>query len=80
MAKEFTLQEVLLNANVDLEIKKALCVGPAHELIKRIDRAEDIIIENIKIQLQTYLAHRVIALGRDATAFDLYKDMFPVQE
>lgn len=54
-----TLEEALYCANIDIEIKKAICVGPLFELTDRIEKAEKIIIDNLKHELRDYFAHEV---------------------
>jgi hypothetical protein len=70
------LEEALEHANIDLEIKKALCIGPLHELVDRIGIAEKNILNNMKYELRDYLAHRAQILGDNATALDLFNDVF----
>lgn len=60
------LEEALYNANIDIEIKKALCIGPLSELVHRIEIAEQIIIENLKNELRDYFAHQTMYADGDA--------------
>jgi hypothetical protein len=71
-----SLEEALSTANIDLEIKKALCLGPLSDLVNRINAAENNIVENLKYELRDYFAHRVMILGSNASAVDLFNDIF----
>lgn len=73
-----TLEEALYLANIDMEIKKALCIGPLFEVTHRIEGAEQIIVENLKLQLRDFFAHQVMYLDKEdrGTATELFDKIF----
>jgi hypothetical protein len=59
------LNQAIHLANIDIEIKKALCIGPAYEFTQRIDNAEKIIAMNVRNELKDFLAHRIMIFSKD---------------
>lgn len=53
-----SLKEAFFKAGIKDTIGRALCIGPAHEIVIRIDLAEKKIIENVLYELRDYFAHQ----------------------
>lgn len=71
-----SLEQALYTANIDIEIKKALCIGPPHELTERIDKAEKIIIDNLKNEIRDFFAHRIQLYGAHNDCEEIVNDFF----
>jgi len=55
----------MASKTLDEALNKALCIGPLNE-----------VKQNLINELRDYFAHRTMIIGEDATARDLFHDVF----
>lgn len=59
------LEQVFALIDVGTEMRKALCIGPQHEIIQRIDVRTKTINEAIRNEMKDFLAHRIMIFSKD---------------
>ena len=60
-----TLEEALMRAEIKLEIKRAVCMGPLYELVDRIDRVEGAIVQKQHAEIKDLFAHQIMIFTRN---------------
>jgi hypothetical protein len=71
------IKEALLRADIKNLIGMALCIGPAHELVVRIDLAEKKILQNVLYELRDYLSHQAqYADDKDQSVLEFFNHVF----